>query len=151
MRGRGKAKLQLPAVFLMTGAELRALQQQFEAARDQWEARRPMMQKRAAARGCRLASIVEQSFVKPSDDPDGRPILWQQRLSYQFERLPIVPKDQRPLCGARCRSGQPCQARCVLHKKRCRLHGGLSSGPKTAEGRARIAESNRRQAKLPHG
>jgi hypothetical protein len=27
--------------------------------------------------------------------------------------------------------------------ERCRQHGGLSSGPKTAEGRARIAEAVR--------
>ena len=27
-------------------------------------------------------------------------------------------------------------------KRRCRLHGGLSTGPKTPEGRARIAAAN---------
>jgi hypothetical protein len=30
-------------------------------------------------------------------------------------------------------------------KARCRLHGGLSTGPKTEAGRARIAESQRRR------
>ena len=29
-------------------------------------------------------------------------------------------------------------------KRRCRFHGGMSTGPKTTEGRARIAEAQRR-------
>jgi hypothetical protein len=48
-------------------------------------------------------------------------------------------------CGAHARStGQPCKAR-ALENGRCRLHGGASTGPKTAEGRARIAEAQRRR------
>jgi hypothetical protein len=31
-------------------------------------------------------------------------------------------------------------------KARCRFHGGLSTGPKTQAGRARIAEAQRRRA-----
>jgi hypothetical protein len=57
-----------------------------------------------------------------------------------------VPKAKRARCGARTRKGTPCQARCVDGKERCRLHGGCSTGPKTVEGRVRIAESNRRRA-----
>jgi len=57
-----------------------------------------------------------------------------------------VPKAKRPLCGAKTRKGTPCQARAVDGKERCRLHGGCSTGAKTAEGRARISESNRRRA-----
>jgi hypothetical protein len=30
-------------------------------------------------------------------------------------------------------------------RRRCKFHGGLSTGPKTAEGRARIAEAQRRR------
>jgi len=33
-------------------------------------------------------------------------------------------------------------------KRRCRLHGGLSTGPKTAEGRARIAAASTRHGKF---
>ena len=62
-----------------------------------------------------------------------------------------VPKHKRPLCGAKTRKGTPCQTRCVDGKERCRLHGGLSTGAKTAEGRARIAESNRRRARAQAG
>ena len=35
--------------------------------------------------------------------------------------------------------------RVELGKARCRFHGGLSAGPKTEAGRARIAEAQRRR------
>jgi hypothetical protein len=35
-----------------------------------------------------------------------------------------------------------------LGKARCRFHGGMSTGPKTAAGRARIAEAQRRRWSL---
>lgn len=55
-------------------------------------------------------------------------------------------KQQQRACGALTRAGTPCQARALPGKRRCRFHGGLSTGPRTAEGRAAIAESNRRRA-----
>ena len=49
-------------------------------------------------------------------------------------------------CGARNkRSGQPCRAPAMLNG-RCRLHGGLSTGPRTPEGLARS-----RRARWKHG
>jgi len=49
----------------------------------------------------------------------------------------VTPKAERPLCGAKCRDGHPCQARAVWDYRgdeprngRCRLHGGLSTGPR---------------------
>ena len=49
------------------------------------------------------------------------------------------------LCGARCSStGKPCRAH-ALKSGRCRWHGGLSSGPKTEAGKARIAAAQRRR------
>ena len=49
-------------------------------------------------------------------------------------------------CSAKTRKGTACQKPPLRGKTRCRLHGGKSTGPKTAEGRARIA-----QAHLKHG
>lgn len=40
-------------------------------------------------------------------------------------------------CGARTRDGGKCQMRPEDGKDRCRLHGGLSTGPKTEEGKRR--------------
>ncbi len=46
-------------------------------------------------------------------------------------------------CGAKTRAGAPCRQRPIAARTRCRLHGGKSTGPKTAEGRERIAEGQR--------
>lgn len=44
----------------------------------------------------------------------------------------------RVACGARRhRDGQPCQAKSEPGKRRCRFHGGRSTGPRTDEGKAR--------------
>ena len=64
------------------------------------------------------------------------------------------PKRERPRCGARCRDGSRCEAPPVWDRRldravngRCRMHGGLSTGPKTEEGRRRVADSNRVRSK----
>ena len=45
-------------------------------------------------------------------------------------------------CGAKTRSGRPCKNFPVRNKRRCKLHGGLSTGPRTAAGKARIAATH---------
>lgn len=56
-------------------------------------------------------------------------------------------RKERPLCGAKTRKGTPCSAKVYWPQewdapaKRCRLHGGLSTGPNTPEGRERLARS----------
>lgn len=52
----------------------------------------------------------------------------------------------KSLCGAQTRSGNPCEKFPIAGKRRCRLHGGMSTGPRTAEGKARIGA-----AQLKHG
>ena len=50
-----------------------------------------------------------------------------------------------PRCGAHSRStGEPCKAK-ALPNGRCRNHGGLSTGPKTTEGRKAIAQASRQR------
>ena len=53
--------------------------------------------------------------------------------------------SKAPRCGAKNRRGASCQCP-AMPNGRCRLHGGLSTGPKTAEGIERI-----RQAVTKHG
>lgn len=56
---------------------------------------------------------------------------------------------RRVTCGAkRHRDGQPCQAKSEPGKRRCRFHGGRSTGPRTPEGKAR-ALANLRQYRKP--
>jgi hypothetical protein len=62
----------------------------------------------------------------------------------EVEKLPIAHAAKR--CGAKTRSDHPCKNFPLKGKRRCKLHGGMSTGPKTAEGIERI-----RQASLKHG
>ncbi len=58
-------------------------------------------------------------------------------------------KPRRVPCGAqRHRDGQPCQALSEPGKRRCRFHGGRSTGPKADAGKAR-ALANLRQYRKP--
>jgi len=50
-----------------------------------------------------------------------------------------------PRCGARTRAGGCCRQP-AMKNGRCRMHGGLSTGPRTPEGRERC-----RRARLTHG
>lgn len=56
-----------------------------------------------------------------------------------------LPEDKRPRCGAKVKSGSLCDKPVVPGKRRCRLHGGLSTGPKTEKGRAKIQEVQRQR------
>jgi hypothetical protein len=51
-----------------------------------------------------------------------------------------------PRCGARTRRGNPCLAPAIKGRRRCRMHGGMSKGPRTPEGLARS-----RRARWIHG
>ena len=57
-----------------------------------------------------------------------------------------------PRCGARNRQGKPCQCPAMRGKRRCRLHGGKSTGAKTKAGVQRIRAAHwkhgRRSARL---
>ncbi len=70
---------------------------------------------------------------------DGKPVAEDQAQTHV-----VTPKYDRPKCGAKTRKGTPCRAPAVWDRERdrpmngrCRMHGGLSTGPKTPEGRAR--------------
>ena len=46
---------------------------------------------------------------------------------------------KREYCGAKTRAGTPCKRKDLYENGRCKLHGGLSTGPKTPEGKARLS------------
>ncbi len=65
----------------------------------------------------------------------------------EFDAAERMNPMQPPLfCGARTRQGHPCGRAALRGRRRCRLHGGLSTGPRTAEGLARS-----RRARWIHG
>ena len=45
-------------------------------------------------------------------------------------------------CLTKTRQGTPCQNPVVTDRNRCRMHGGLSTGPRTPEGKARVAAAH---------
>jgi hypothetical protein len=62
---------------------------------------------------------------------------------------PPFPNGYRALpCGAKTRSGTPCKLITIFSNGRCKLHGGLSTGPRTREGKSR-ALANLRQHRTP--
>lgn len=73
---------------------------------------------------------------------------WQKRRYYWGkkhqdkpfpERLPA--SYDRLVCGAKTKRGTPCRRRDLYNAGRCPLHGGLSTGPRTAEGKRRSAQN----------
>ncbi len=69
-----------------------------------------------------------------------------QRRGWLKHGNPPADVTKAPRCGAKTRRrGTPCQGP-AMRNGRCRLHGGLSTGAKTAEGIERI-----RRAQLKHG
>ena len=53
--------------------------------------------------------------------------------------------DNHKLCGGRTRKdGSPCRSVAIRPNGRCKWHGGLSTGPKTEEGKQRCREATQR-------
>ena len=73
---------------------------------------------------------------KPRDNP-------MHRLPDWRTTLPLAQSS--PRCGARTRSGNACRSPAMANG-RCRMHGGKSTGPPTAEGLQRM-----RKARTIHG
>ena len=79
-------------------------------------------------------------IVKPGNDPRLRTMTMAGVDERPDRGAPLVPA-----CGARTRTGGQCRVP-PMANGRCRDHGGLSTGPRTAEGLARM-----RRAKTRHG
>lgn len=77
---------------------------------------------------------------------------WKKR-GYQypppvFPSLPIELKDLT--CGARTKAtGRPCRRKDIYSNGRCKLHGGLSTGPKTDEGKRKVALNGFKKKQSP--
>jgi len=61
---------------------------------------------------------------------------------------------RRVRCGAKTRKATPCKNKTEQGKKRCKFHGGKSTGPRTVEGKAWTADAQQRRwaaKKIPVG
>ncbi|MEX0301389.1 MAG: HGGxSTG domain-containing protein [Leisingera sp.] len=66
--------------------------------------------------------------------------------SFRFDdKAKPLPSATRPRCGAKNRKGSSCKLPVEPGKRRCRFHGGASTGPKTAVGAAWIAETQHKR------
>ena len=61
---------------------------------------------------------------------------WRDRAALRAARLRVV-------CGAKTRKDTACRNLSEPGRKRCKFHGGKSTGPRTQGGRDRIAEAQR--------
>lgn len=79
------------------------------------------------ARGVKVGHLLgDELDLQPGDTKRGVP--------------PDYAGDDPRLCNARTKSGKPCRAIKLAHG-RCKWHGGLSTGPRTAEGKAKCARN----------
>ena len=61
----------------------------------------------------------------------------QQRENERRQKYQAAKRKREAKCGAFARStGKPCKRK-ALSNGRCKNHGGMSTGPKTQEGKAR--------------
>ena len=73
-----------------------------------------------------------------------------QGCPYPTPELPPFPDELRGLtCGAKTRAGTPCKMGGLYGSGRCRLHGGLSTGPRTSEGKAKAARNGNAPKRTP--
>ena len=69
---------------------------------------------------------------------------WKIRKHTPQPRSPNLafPEELRGMtCGARTRAGTPCKRKDLYGSGRCKLHGGLSTGPRTKRGKRRSAKN----------
>jgi hypothetical protein len=110
--------------------------------------------------GCSRHAIGKwRTIPAPSTAPEAFPrkswLSWRRPVStWSLRPHPcarvMVPYRRRGAADAglfdlraKTRKGHPCRAKPEPGRRRCRFHGGRSTGPKTAEGRTRIAEAQR--------
>ena len=153
----------------MTGAELRAarkaakitqadLGKHVGVTRDTvqyWEAK-PQIGRHSA--GERMAEAVGlRIYWKPTARAGAWGISWQERADAQAEVLfaAYLARTKgreaqrlatlRIICGAKTRKGGECRNKSEAGRTRCKFHGGKSTGARTPEGKARIAEAQQRR------
>ena len=92
-----------------------------------WQIARPVSPSRQRARGDGLLSLFAGADAQAK------------------EREAARAARRRVVCGARTRKGTPCRNMSEAGRKRCKFHGGKSTGARTPEGIERIREAQRRR------
>lgn len=85
-----------------------------------------------------------------SYSPSPLDVLLEEAISHELSRMQEREAQRlahlRVICGAKTtRLGTPCRNKSEPGRRRCKFHGGRSTGPRTQEGRERIAEAQRKR------
>jgi hypothetical protein len=104
-----------------------------------------------------MKEVIRQDAVKRLQEYNERHSdafrRWQES-GFKHDRKPVhepLPSDLAGLaCGATTRAGTPCKRTDIYGNGRCKFHGGLSTGAKTEEGKARQLEGYRRWQEEQH-
>jgi len=97
---------------------------------------------RLSWRPCPATRHLHPDFRRSCDECHGVVCAKMQAKGLANDGSPL-PRRDRPYCGARTRSGVACKKKVIPGKTKCRYHGGLSTGPKTVAGKAKIAAAQR--------
>jgi hypothetical protein len=93
------------------------------------------------------APIAAQGFNDGGDNKafqlGAGPVMRTQLVPLAFAREAQRLARLGVISGAKTRKGTPCRNKSEAGKRCCKFHGGLSTVPKTQEGRDRIAEAQR--------
>lgn len=89
------------------------------------------------ARGWGLAAF-DQTKARMVAEVELLVLAWRRREALRDAR-------RRVPCNAKTRRDSPCRNKSELGKKRCKFHGSMSTGPKTAKARERTAEAQRQR------
>lgn len=94
----------------------------------------------------RVTAEVEAERAQTMASPPKRMrVTTEHAREYQrLNQYPYPPEYYAFTCGACTRAGTPCKRRDLWSNGRCRLHGGLSTGPRTEQGRRQSAENGRK-------
>lgn len=114
-----------------------------------WETK-PQVKRRAWAVRCMAEVLPLPPVHRRAQRASEPPNAWIEReVERQFAafllRHAARQAQRRVPCRAKTRKGKPCRNLSEPGRKRCKFHGGKSTGPRTPEGRARIAEAQRRR------
>ncbi|WP_457097532.1 HGGxSTG domain-containing protein [Lysobacter sp. P5_B9] len=83
-----------------------------------------------------FAVTVKHSRARANDFGRGEAFINAHQTVPKRRNTPVLEG-----CGARTRAGTSCRAKRLPGRNRCKWHGGASTGPKTAEGKAKVAKN----------
>jgi|GEM_PF-1091794 len=73
--------------------------------------------------------------------PDRRQVKIPRRPAEPKKKIERLGQENQRKCGAITRKGTPCQRKGLGRGGRCPNHGGMSTGPRTQEGKARALKA----------